>query len=256
MTGRNRVVVAVVTGLLGFAAAASAQIPGMPLFTNPRYGTGIRVHADLGQPSKAGPLGNDYTVVQGGVTFALGPLGIGANLGTSLQRAKQLSGGDSVGLNDNFTASALAQLRILGGGINPLALSLFGGASTEVTAQQIAAASVHYKYPKLLNIPVGAALGFHLPLGLLSLNFWGSGRMVFSKYVSCPAADYPGFPGISQLCSSSQHNFRWAAGVDLPIFSIISIRAAFDSGKEGSGALAQTVNVWGVGASIGLGGMR
>ncbi|MGD0483338.1 MAG: hypothetical protein ABSB58_01650 [Gemmatimonadales bacterium] len=252
MTGRMRVGFAVVTGLLGFAAAASAQIPGMPLFTNPRYGTGIRVHADLGQPSNGGTLGNSYTVVQGGVTFALGPLGIGANLGTSLQRAKQLAGSDSVGLNDNFTASAILQLRILGGGHNPLAMSLFGGATTEVTAQQIASASVHYKYPKLMNFPAGAALGLHVPLGLASLNLWGSGRMVFTKYVSCPAADYPGFQGISQMCNTTEHNFRWAVGADLPIFSVISLRAAFDGGKMSG----QTVNVWGVGASIGIGGMR
>lgn len=252
MTGRMRVGVAMVAGLLGFAAAASAQIPGMPLFTNPRYGTGIRVHADLGQPSKAGTLGNDYTVVQGGVTFALGPIGIGANVGTSLQRAKAVAGGDSVGLNDNFTGSAIAQLRILGGGANPLALSLFGGATMEITAQEIAAASVHYKYPKLLNLPVGAALGFHIPLGMLSVNLWGSGRMVFTKYVSCPAADYPGFPGISGMCDKTEHNFRWAVGVDLPLISILSLRAAYDGGKMAG----QSVNMWGVGASIGIGGMR
>jgi hypothetical protein len=251
-----RVGVAVVAGLLGFAAAASAQIPGMPLFTNPRYGTGIRVHADLGQPSKAGALGNDYSVVQGGLTFALGPLGIGANVGTSLQRAKQLSAGDSIGLKDNFTASAIAQLRILGGGINPLALSVFGGATTEMTAQEAAAASVHVKIPRLMNFPVGAALGLHLPLGMLSLNVWGAGRMVFTKYVNCPSSDIVGLPTYSTWCGSTERKFRWAAGVDLPIFSIISIRAAFDSGKTGSGTTTQTVNVWGLGASIGLGGMR
>lgn len=253
MTGRMRVGVAVVTGLLGFAAAASAQIPGMPLFTNPRYGTGIRVHADLGQPSKAGPLGNDYTVVQGGVTFALGPVGIGANVGTNLQRAKDIvHGTDTLGLNDNFTGSAIAQLRILGGGHNPLALSLFGGATMEITAQEIAAASANYKYPKLLNVPVGAALGFHIPLGMLSVNLWGSGRMVFTKYVSCPATDPVGFPGLSTMCSTTEHNFRWAVGVDLPLIGILSVRAAYDGGKVAD----QSVNMWGVGASIGLGGMR
>lgn len=252
MTSRMRVVAAVVTGLVGFAAAASAQIPGMPLFTNPRYGTGLRVHADLGQPNKAGALGNDYTVVQGGVGFALGPIGIGANVGTSLQRAKAIGAGDTVGINDNFTASVLAQLRLMGGGINPLALSVFGGASTEITAQEVAAASVHIKYPKLMNIPVGAALGFHLPLGMLSLNLWGSGRMVFTKFVSCPATDPLGFTGLSTMCDKTEKNFRWAVGADLPILGILSLRAAYDGGKMAG----QSVNYWGVGASIGLGGMR
>ena len=134
MTGRMRVGTALVAGLLGFAAQAAAQIPGMPLFTNPRYGTGIRVHADLGQYTKAGTLGNENTVVQGGVGFALGPLGIGANIGTNFQRARTLAGGtDTVGLQDNFSGSAIAQLRILGGGRNPLALSVIPANSFAVT---------------------------------------------------------------------------------------------------------------------------
>ena len=48
----------------------------MPLFTNPRYGTGLRVHADFGQSDGPGLLFGKVTVVQGGVSFALGPLGL------------------------------------------------------------------------------------------------------------------------------------------------------------------------------------
>jgi len=253
MTGRMRVGTALVAGLLGFVAQASAQIPGMPLFTNPRYGTGIRVHADLGQFTKAGTLGNENTVVQGGATFALGPLGIGANIGTNFQRARTLAGGtDTVGLQDNFSGSAIAQLRILGGGRNPLALSIFGGATAEITAQEVAAATVHVKVPRLMNFPVGAALGFHVPLGISSLNLWGAGRMVFTKYMNCPSTDYTGLPEYSTWCSTTDKNFRWTVGADLPILKIFSVRAAFDSGKQDG----VTMSAWGVGASIGIGGMR
>jgi hypothetical protein len=242
----------VVTGLLGFAAAASAQIPGMPLFTNPRYGTGIRIHADLGQPTGSGSLGNNNTVVQGGLTFALGPIGIGANVGTNFRRAQTLAGGhDTLGVNDNFTASALLQLRLLGGGVNPLAFSIFGGATGDITAQEVAAASVHYKYPRLMNFPVGGALGVHVPLGMLSFNVWGSGRMVFTKYVSCPSTDPTGL-GLNTWCSKTNNDFRWAVGLDLPFLKILSFRAAYDSGKM----MGVTFNSWGVGASVGLGGMR
>jgi hypothetical protein len=252
MTGRRRVALAVVTGLVGLTAAASAQIPGMPLFTNPRYGTGIRIHADLGQATGSGGLGNDNTVVQGGVTFALGPVGIGANVGTNFRRAQALAGGDSVGINDNFSGSALAQLRLIGGGRLPAALSVFGGATADITAQEVVAASVHIKYPRLMNFPVGVALGYHVPLGMLSFNVWGSGRMVYSKYVSCPATDPTGFPGLSQLCSETKSDFRWAVGFDLPFLKILSLRAAYDGGK----LYGVKLNSWGVGASVGLGGMR
>jgi hypothetical protein len=260
MTGRIRVGTALVAGLLGFVAQASAQIPGMPLFTNPRYGTGIRVHADIGQPTEAGTSVGDVTVVQGGVTFALGPVGIGANVGTSLRRAKALAAGDTLDYTDNFTGSAIAQLRLLGGGVNPLSVSVFGGASADITAIEVVAQSANVKLPRFMNFPVGAAAGFHLPLGPLNLNLWGAGRLVFSKYVNCPSTDpvVDGHPitGLSTLCDTTDKNFRWAVGADLPILGILSLRAAYDSGKVGSGAAKQTVSVWGVGASIGLGGMR
>jgi hypothetical protein len=254
MTGRMRVGTALVAGLLGFVVHASAQVRGMPLFTNPRYGTGIRVHADLGQPTDKGTSVGDVTVVQGGVSFALGPVGIGANLGMNFNKAQSLSGGGTVDANTNITASGIAQLRLLGGGANPLSLSIFGGASAEITAQEAAAASVGLKFPRYLNMPAGAALGLHVPLGIASLNLWGSGRMVFSKFMNCPSAAEDPTPGdlLTHMCDTTEKNFRWAVGADLPILSVLSVRAAYDSGKIGS----QTVSFWGIGASIGIGGMR
>lgn len=253
MTGRMRVGTALFAGLLGFVAQASAQIPGMPLFTNPRYGTGIRVHADIGQPTDAGTSVGDLTVVQGGLTFALGPVGIGANVGMNFNKAHTLQGGGSVDANTNLTASAIAQLRVYGGGTHALALSIFGGASSDITMRE-AQAGVGLKYPRFMNLPVGAALGLHVPLGIASLNLWGAGRYVFSKYMNCPsAADDPTTgDAISHMCDTTDKNFRWAVGADLPIFSILSIRAAYDSGK----LYGQTLSVWGLGASIGIGGMR
>jgi hypothetical protein len=257
MSRRTRVSVAVLAGLLGFAAQAAAQIPGMPLFTNPRYGTGLRVHADVGQPTQSGTNLTDRTVVQGGVSLALGPIGLGVNVGTNFNRANDIASGNQYNLSDNFTASAIAQLRVLGGGRNNLSLSVFGGGSVDITGSEIAAGSQNIQYPKFANFPVGAALGYRIPLGLASLNVWGAGRYVFSKYVNCPATDpmvggISIFPGISHLCDATEKNVRWSVGADLPILRIFSIRAAYDSGKIGT----QKVDYWGIGASIGIGGMR
>ena len=61
----------------------------------------------------------------------------------------------------------------------------------------------------------------------------------------------------ADICPENESNFRWAVGADLPIFSILSVRASFDSGKIRNAAGQDvTYNYWGIGASIGLGGMR
>ena len=62
----------------GASASLMAQTPGLPLFTNPRYATGLRVHADLGQPTDQGTAVGDQTVIQGGASFVLGPVSVNA----------------------------------------------------------------------------------------------------------------------------------------------------------------------------------
>lgn len=250
MTGRMRVAVAVVTGLVGFAAAASAQITGMPLFTNPRYGTGLRVHADFGRPTNTTSSLADLTVIEAGVSLALGPLGINVAAGmpkTQLNSAQGCIQSPTLSCSSQkYSAAALAQLRLFGGGRNPLAVSIFGGAAMDISSYDVAnyQASGTGSIPKELTIPVGVAVGFHTPL--LGLNVWGAPRMNMRKWVNC-----------SGTCQTSDNKFRWAVGADLPILSIISIRAAFDSGKIATPAGGtETVSVWGVGASIGIGGMR
>src|SRR5271169_4556549 len=63
------------TGLIAALAALSAaprmaaQVPGMPLFTNPRFATGFRIHADYGMPTQKDPSGADLSVIQGGLGF-------------------------------------------------------------------------------------------------------------------------------------------------------------------------------------------
>jgi hypothetical protein len=242
--------------LAGAGAELRAQIPGMPLFTNPRYGTGVRLHADVGQATEAGTSLGDLTVVQGGVTLAVGPVGLGANVGAKRNDLESASEGcANCDPETAVTASALAQIRIAGGGRSNLSLSLFGGASLDVKAYDFAdltdaqrdtleALGIIGDGSRLLTIPVGAAVGLRIPLGLASLNLWGAPRVNISKLVNCPTG--------STACDESESKFRWAVGADLPIFRVISVRAAYDSGKIGD----QTVSFWGVGASIGIGGMR
>lgn len=256
MSRMHRAGMAVVVGALAFGAAATAQaqIQGMPLFTNPRYATGLRVLADLGLPtSKTTSLGN-YNVVQGGVSLALGPVGIGANVGMTRNDFSAATH-DSVGASTKATASALLQLRVYGGGSSPWSLSLFGGASMDINAfnfKNIGSLpttvqdSIRSANPEVLTIPAGVALGLKLPLVIVTPNVWVAPRYTFTKVRNCP----------SGTTCSTDSQFRWAVGVDIPIFRIISVRAAFDTGKLKGPNGAQTVSNFGVGASIGIGGVR
>lgn len=264
MTRMHRAGMAVVIGALaaGAAGAAQAQIQGMPLFTNPRYATGLRVHADLGLPTDKGTTLGDYNVLQGGVTFALGPVGLGANIGSTRNDFKTVTRGTvsaDIGAQTKVTASALAQLRVYGGGASLLSVSVFGGASMDVNGfdftkissfgslPQSVQDSIKNSNPKVLTIPVGGAIGVKLPLVVISPNLWGSARLNMRRMVDCPSGG----------SCPSDNQFRWAVGVDIPIFSVLSVRAAYDSGKiKPAVGPAKTVSYFGVGASIGLGGMR
>lgn len=248
MTGRMRVAVAVVAGLAGFTAAASAQVAGMPLFTNPRYGNlGLRVHADLGRPTKTTTGAGDLTVVQGGANFVLGPIGIDASVGMlkdQLSTAQGCVKTPTVSCSDTkVSVAALGQFRLMGGGAEPISLSAFAGASMDITALDAANYDLGTgSLPKELNVPVGVAIGLHTPFGL---TVWGAPRFNLTRYASCGGT-----------CPDGYSNFRWAIGADMPILGVLSLRAAFDSGKMGPSGASETVSFWGVGASIGLGGMR
>ena len=255
MNAVKRTTLALAAATAALAPAVRAQIPGMPLFTNPRYATGLRIHADVGQPTSKGTSLGDLTTVQGGVTFALGPVGIGANVGALKNDIKNISNNCSnCSSETSVTASALAQLRLAGAGRHAFSLSVFGGASLDLKAadyagltqaqrDSLAAHGFLSDGTKQITIPVGAALGLHIPLGVASLNLWGAPRINLTKFTNCPG-----------VCpSSGSGKFRWAVGADFPIFKILSVRAAYDTGKDFHN---QTTSVWGVGASIGIGGMR
>src|SRR3989304_3885237 len=162
----------------GAATALSAQNYGLPLFTNPRISTGIRLHADFGRPGDAITLPDgstaDLTILQGGLSFAIGPVGINAAVAANQADIKACSN-QSTQCDVNTTASAgvLAQIKAYGGGRRNVSVSLFGGASTDITAWDVATSG---ELPKQLNIPLGVAIGYRLPLRAASRTGAGGPR--------------------------------------------------------------------------------
>jgi len=216
------------------ASTAQAQNYGVPMFTNPHYGSGIRLHADAGRPSK--DVGNtSLTVVQAGLSFALGPVGIGAFAAGNFTDVKNCTSGPTIDCtNTYFSAAVQAQLRLAGGGRNPLALSLFGGAGTDITSYEVSAG---VDAPHLLSIPVGVSVGYKLgPIVL-----WGAPRYNLYKWSQCGGT----------CPDASKGTFRYAVGANLPL-GPLGIRAAYDGGK----LFGETVGFFGVGVSLGLGSQQ
>src|SRR5439155_8607119 len=118
------------------------------------------------------------SVIQGGLGFVLGPVGVDANVGALRSDVKSIqacqTNPNSTGCNSNskVTASGLLQLRVMGAGRSNLSLSLFGGGSMDLTSYDVIdcsgltglALSTCTSYrdqhaAKQLTIPVGASLG-------------------------------------------------------------------------------------------------
>jgi hypothetical protein len=239
------------------APAAMAQIPGMPLYTNPRYGSGIRVHADVGGSSEK-MIGNQ--VMQGGVSLALGPVGFSASVGSTSENLASLStcaSRPSVGCErKKISASALGQFRVIGDGNSFLTVALFGGVATDLsmtdaidcstfTGISATVCNIDKKNnsAKRLTIPVGASLSAHIPLLITSLNVWAAPRYSFNTMMNCPDG---------ANCGGNGGDVRVAVGADMPILGLFAIRAAYDMGKIGG----QNANFWGLGGSIGFGGVH
>jgi hypothetical protein len=237
MNGLKRVAAALAL-VAATAAAAQAQNYGMPLFANPHYGTGMRLFADVGQPADQieGNL-TDQTTVQGGLGFTLGRVAIQALVAGNFTDIEGCVDGDDVDCSQVYvSAAALAGLRLYGGGQNPLAIGVFGGLSTDVTSIEVTSG---IEVPKQLTIPVGASIGYKLGPVIL----WAAPRMNIVKWTNCDDS-------LAALCDGSENDFRWSAGINLPL-GPLGIRAAYDSGKWAGST--ETVSNVGLGVSLGIG---
>lgn len=228
-------------GLLAtVTAAAQAQNYGMPVFTNPLWGGGIRLHVDAGQVSEeASAALTDQTTVQGGISFAASSFALQALVAgnwADIQACNSQSTFDCS--QSTVSGSVLGALRLLGGGSQSMALAVFGGVGTDITTLELAGG---VESPKLLNIPVGVSIGAKLG----PLMVWGAPRYNFTQWTSCDAAQW------GTLCDEKGQDFRWAVGATLPL-GPFGIRAAYDGGKIDG----EDRNFIGVGVSLGFGSQQ
>lgn len=148
-------VVAVMLGVL--AAPAAAQLNSIPVYTSPKGGTGITLYGDYGKGLNDASGKSRALAVR--AVVGLAALQLGAGIGT----VNPEFGGQR---QNKFQWMATAALRLIGGGVLPLAVNVQAGYGRVELAQDSTE----------INIPISVGVGFSPPLPGFSLELWAAPR--------------------------------------------------------------------------------
>lgn len=155
-----RITVAAAFPLAALATAAQAQLAGIPVYFDPRGGTGVGVAANLGFPDDNAGGGTAYGVSG---SFGTGPITLTAMVGA-------YKGTSYTGTQTTYGANI--SYRLFGGGILPVAVAVQAGYGTVKSALPAPAPS-----NTVNTIPVGVGISFNPPL--FPLKPWIAPRMDF-----------------------------------------------------------------------------
>ena len=146
-----------------FAQPAKAQMNGFPVYFNPRGGSGLMLAVDYGRGVNDDAGKNNSFA--GRASLGIGPFSVGGGIGAS-----NLGGtsGDSYELQYMGNAA----LRIIGGGLMPVSLSLQAG---------IGILDISDLNSKFLSFPVGLGLGINVPTPGFSFDPWIAGRYTIHR---------------------------------------------------------------------------
>jgi hypothetical protein len=200
MMSRVRLLALFAAGAAGSAGSLGAQAAGLPV-RNAGIGTGIGIAADVGFPNAAGGKG---TAIGATGVIGLGPLGVSATVAHWTPKGQE-------GIN---SVAATLNLKIIGGPLIPLSLTLQGGAGyhKESTIEGGKLTSLH--------LPAGLGLALTIPNPAFSIKPWVAPRVDVSvQHESGGTA-----------ASDTQHeeHFGISGGVDLGFLNGLTIRAMYD----------------------------
>ncbi|HEV2670777.1 MAG TPA: hypothetical protein VGU74_06780 [Gemmatimonadales bacterium] len=194
---------------------AAAQWQGMPIWNNPKGGTGVTINGDAGFPNTNGGKGTAFG--------ARGELGL-----TNLAFTAGVSSWKPDGASSSTTTWAgVGQLRVIGGSLMPVALNIQAGAGT---ASAITTGTV--TMAKTTNMFVGAGASVNVPTPGITIE----------PYVSVSNRWHTPSGG------SSESNIGWVLGANVG-FGMFGVHVAFDSEKFNDGT---TRGVFGIGAHFAL----
>lgn len=194
------------------AAPAAAQWGGMPVWNNPKGGTGVTVSADLGVPNNTWGKGTAF-----GARASVGLANLAVTAGVSSWKPDGAS--ESItGLGGN------AAFRIIGGSLIPVSLNLQLGAARHGATNTDSAVT---------RLTAGAGLAVSVPTPGLSIEPYLSLTNRWNKITGT---------------SGTESNFGWTLGANVN-FGMFGIHLAYDSEKIDTN---ETGGIFGLGAHVQL----
>ena len=209
---RTSLIVTVLATVLAIPAAA--QWSGMPIWNNPKGGTGVTIDGDAGFPNSDLGSGTAY-----GARATLGLTNLSLTAGVSSWKP------DGAG-SSTTTWAGVAGFRVIGGSLMPVALNIQAGAGTgsEITGT--------VALDKVTNMFLGAGVSISVPTPGISIE----------PYVSLSERWH------SPSGGSTESNFGWVVGANVG-FGMFGVHLAYDTEKLSGGS---TAGVFGIGAHFSL----
>ena len=156
---------ALIMGLTFIAGPAVAQMNSIPVMFNPKGGTGLLVALDIGKGMNDESGKNTARAFRS--ALGIGPVTIGGGIG--IVNPDQ---GGTVGRQSETQYMGNFALRVFGGGLLPVSISLQGG----VGVLDISDIGV-----KFVTVPIGLGIGFSVPTPGFSFDPWIAPRYTFGS---------------------------------------------------------------------------
>ena len=149
---------ALIMGFSLLAGPAVAQMNSIPVYFNPKGGTGLMVAVDFGRGINAESEKN--TAVAFRTALGIGPVTIGGSVGLVNPDEGGLVGRE---LETQYMGNIA--LRVFGGGLLPVSISLQGGVGV-----------LDISDTTIVTVPIGLGIGFSIPTPGFSFDPWIAGR--------------------------------------------------------------------------------
>ena len=179
-----------------FAQPATAQLRGSPVYFNPRGGSGLMLALDYGRG--VNDESGKTNTFAGRASLGIGPFSLGGGIGAT-----------DVGSGDDYELQYMGNtaLRIFGGGLLPVSLSLQAG---------IGILDISDLDSKFLSFPVGLGLGINVPTPGFSFDPWIAGRYTIHR------------TEIGTMESFDQNAWGVSGGVDLNFLIGLGLHLSVD----------------------------
>jgi len=193
---------------------AVAQWAGMPVWNNPKGGTGVTINGDLGIPNTNGGKGTAF-----GARASLGLANISLTAGVSSWKPS--------GFSKSLTSvGGTAQFKVIGGSLIPVALNIQLGAGT-TSSVDTGLATI----PKVTTLLGGAGISVNVPTPGINIEPYLSISNRWDK----PSG------------GSTESNIGWVLGANVGL-GMLGLHVAYDSQKLGGA----TRGIIGIGAHVAL----